>query len=96
MKIGERWQYDEATGKVLVKQTHDAAPVIRSAKVLADNAPDRLGDMMHVGRIPTRLYFEWAKEAGVSPSDSDAMQEVLRRKMLDGSFSAFRVQEGTY
>jgi hypothetical protein len=38
----------------------------------------------------------WLKEAGVSWSDTEAAKEVVKRKMMSGEFSKFRVWEGSY
>jgi len=46
--------------------------------------------------LPAHLFYEWLKEAGVDPSDKEAAEEVLRRKMLSGDFDKLRVWKGTY
>jgi hypothetical protein len=42
------------------------------------------------------LIAEWMKEAGVDPSDNEARQEIMKRKILSGEFDKFRVWKGTW
>ena len=52
--------------------------------------------MRHVGRVPGAMVSLWLKEAGVKWDDTHAANDVIKRKMLSGEFSAFRNWEGTY
>jgi len=42
------------------------------------------------------LLSVWLKEAGVSWSDTGAVKEVIKRKLLSNEFKDLRVWEGTY
>jgi nucleoside permease NupC len=42
------------------------------------------------------LLSVWLKEAGVSWTDTQAVKDVLKRKLASNEFSALRVWEGSY
>lgn len=94
MKIAERVLIED--GKLHVLQTHNFNPTLRMAEKLRSAEAGRLGDSRCVGLLPMKLWAEWAKEAGVSPGDTHAMKEVVRRKMNSGEFAKLRVWEGSY
>ena len=95
MKIGERVLDDD--GKIIVQQTHDFTPYVRQVRQARDlTNGGRVGESRHVGRIPTKLLTIWLKEAGVSWTDTNAVQDVIRRKLMSGEFSALRNWEGNF
>ncbi len=61
-----------------------------------DLNPYAPSDSWHVGRIDKHVLENWVKDAGVSFSDRQAVSEIIRAKLLDGDFQAFRVKEGTF
>ena len=84
-----------------VKRTFDIAPTLNSAAELRSNGKtgfggNGIGDYRHIGRLDSRIITMWLKEAGVSWDDHEASAQVIKRKLLDGDFSKFRVHEGTY
>lgn len=95
MKIGEQFLDADGT-KFVVKETHDFTPTLNAAAAIRQVSDGRMGESRHVGRIPGKLFYEWLKEAGVKSTDTEAAQEVIKRKMLSPEFSAFRVWEGSY
>lgn len=96
MKIGER-VHDGEGSTFVVQETHDFTPTLEAASAIRSMNPDgRMGESRHVGRIPGKLFYEWLKETGVSPTDTNAANEVLRKKMMDSEFAGFRVWEGKY
>jgi hypothetical protein len=95
MKIREQVRFEDDT--LILKQTHDAGPALREARLLRDAEKTRFGKGgVHVASIPARMFYEWAKEAGVSPSDHEAMQEIVARKLNDPAYLHFRVWEGRF
>lgn len=94
MKISERITADGT--RLTVRQTHDWNPVLDQARMLRDAGKGVRGESRLVARIPRKLMVEWAKEAGVSLDDHDAMQDVMARKLNDPAYSQFRVWEGRY
>lgn len=95
MKISEQF-IDGEGSKFIIKETHDFTPTLKAAEAIRQVSDGRVGESRHVGRIPGKLFYEWLKEAGVSPTDTGAAQEVLKRKMMSGEFSKFRIWEGSY
>lgn len=79
-----------------VKRTFDVAPVMDSAAALRSAGKTELGESWHVGRVDARVLSMWIKEAGLEPSDTHAIEDMLKKKLLDGDFSKFRVHEGTF
>lgn len=96
MKIGEKVLYDHTNDKVVVQKTHDVNPELQRAEMLRNAGVGQTGDKRLVGTIPLNLIAEWCKEAGVKWDDTQARQEVVKRKILSGEFDKFRVWKGTY
>lgn len=94
MKIGERF-HDADGSKFVVEEIHDFTPTVERVKQIRERGND-FGESKHIGRIPMKLFYEWLKEAGVKPDDTKAAQEVLKRKLMDGEFSAFRNWGGSW
>ena len=86
--------YDE--NKFVTKREWDFQPVVDSVTELRELKRDPASNYMHVGRIPLPLLSLWLKESGVAWSDTEAVQEVIKGKMLSDEFSKLRVNEGTY
>ena len=96
MKLNERFHFDELTGVSTLIETHDVNPVLNLVK--ARKSAGMLGDSekRHVGTVPFALLETWIREAGVRFDDTEAVKEVLHRKLQSGEFAALRVWEGTY
>lgn len=97
MKIGEKVHSvagDE--NKFVVENVYDNRPYLKQAEILRNAGVEGIGESKLVGRIPMHLVAEWIKEAGLKWDDSDAVQQVIKRKMLSGEFDKFRVWQGTY
>ena len=95
MKISE--QFIDGEGDTFhVKRTFDPNPTLQSVADLRSVGADSMGDSKHVGRVPGWLLAEWLKEAGVRWDDIAARDDVIRKKMLSGEFSALRNWGGSY
>lgn len=92
MKVGERLLDDD--GKVIVQTAHDLTPSFEHVRQLRDRGPD-FGESKIIASVPAAVVFDWLKEAGVRPDDP-AAKDVIKRKLLSGDVSKFRVWEGTY
>lgn len=88
----ERWY--EQDGKII--QHRQVIVDEGRAKKLRDAPTQPMSDSWHVGSIPMIVLEQWFKEAGVKWDDKQACQEVVRRKLLSGEFSKFRVKEGRF
>jgi hypothetical protein len=95
MKIKEEILDGEKPGDIITKKTWDVEPTLDRARMSRDRGA-KFGESYHVADIPTFMIYEWLKEAGVSPTDHEAAQEVVKRKILSGEFNGFRVWEGNY
>jgi len=82
---------------LVVKRTINADTMLRDAEYARQVTPNDIGsDHKLVGTVDVALVHEWLKEAGVSWSDTHAVQEVIKKKLLDGTFSKLRVWEGNF
>jgi hypothetical protein len=93
-QIAEQITFDG--NNLIVKETHDFTPIVDRAKALQSAGMTSLGESRHVGDVPLKLLEIWLKEAGVKMSDRKAVEEVLKRKLMSGEFSQFRVWEGRF
>ena len=94
MKIKER--LFEQDGKIIHQRTNDYTQEVEDVKRIRDRGEGNGKDHKLVGRVPVALVYEWCQAAGVSMHDQYAVSEVIRKKMLDPDFKAFRVWEGSY
>lgn len=93
MKLGEQWSVDG--GKLIQKKTFDPNPTLDEVAQLKQTTP-KTGDTWHVGRIPAWLMGEWIKEAGLDWSDTEAVRDLVNRKLLSGDFDALRPHTGSF
>ena len=94
MKIKER--FFEQDGKVIHQRTNDYTQEVEDVKRIRDRGEGNGKDHKLVGRVPAALVYEWCQAAGVNMRDQYAVAEVIRKKMNDPDFKAFRVWEGRY
>jgi hypothetical protein len=95
MKIGEEIFDDEGT-KFVVKRTFSNEPYLERVQMMRDAEVGMTGDKRFVGSVPGHLVALWAKEAGVSFTDHAAVREIIKKKLMSGEYSKFRVWEGTW
>jgi hypothetical protein len=93
-KIGERVSIDDQL--MVINETWDFTPELKRARMLRDAGKQSFGESKLVAEFPAKLYYMWAKEAGLDPSDHEAMAEVAARKLQSGEYAHFRVWEGTF
>lgn len=83
--------------RLVVKRTIDAGKMLEEARYAREVSPNEVGsEHKLVGTVGMPLVHEWLKEAGVSWTDTHAVQEVIKKKLLDGTFAKLRAWEGTY
>lgn len=94
-KISEKFSFED--DKLLIKKTFDASHMLNDAQHARETTQNSFGsDYKHVGNLDLGLLGAWLKEAGVSWQDTEAMKEIIKRKMMSNEFSALRVWEGSY
>ena len=94
-KIGESYKFED--DKFIIKNTHDANDMLKDVEHAKQHSDNSFGsDYKHIGNVDMALLSVWLKEAGVSWSDTGAVKEVLKRKLMSNEFSKLRVWEGSY
>jgi len=94
-KIGESYKFED--DNLIIKNTHDANEMLKDVEHARQHSDNSFGsDYKHVGNVDMALLSVWLKEAGVSWSDTGAVKEVLKRKLMSNEFAKLRVWEGTY
>ena len=84
-------------GKRVIHKQTDPTPGLQKAALLREkNETPFAADWWHVGSIDAHTLELWAKEAGVKFSDQKALREVVKKKLMDSDFAAFRVKGGSY
>jgi len=95
-KIGERIQISD-NGEINIKRTFDGSQMMRDAEYARQNTGNNFGsDYKLIAQVDAALIGAWLKEAGVKWSDTQAAQEVVRKKMMSGEFADLRVWQGKY
>lgn len=93
--IKERITFED--DKLIVKKTHDASVALKDAEYARQRTDNGFGsDYKHVGHVDMALLGVWLKEAGVKWTDTPAVKEVLKKKLMSNEFSGLRVWEGTW
>ena len=94
-KLSEKVSFDD--DKLIIKKTFDASHMLNDAKHAREVTQNSFAsDYKHVGNVDLGLVGVWLTEAGVSWEDTEAMKEVIKRKLMSNEFSALRVWEGSY
>jgi hypothetical protein len=94
-KVSEKFSFEG--DNLVIKKTFDASHMLSDAKHAREVTQNSFGsDYKHVGNVDMGLLGVWLKEAGVEWTDTDAIKEVLKRKLMSNEFSALRVWEGSY
>lgn len=96
MRISEKVTAEDRL--VYVEQKHDVTETLRMAELMRQARDAQIqqaipSDWVPLGVIPGVMARDWANAAGVKMHDHEAMDELLKRKLLDGEFSKFRVSE---
>jgi hypothetical protein len=93
-KIGERMFIEG--DKIVLHERHDLNPYLETARQYRDAGVGQSGEHRLVGHLPMSLVADWVREAGLKWDDTEAVQEVIKKKILSGDFDKFRVWEGRW
>ena len=94
-KVGEKVIFDD--GKMIIKKTHDASVALKDAQQARELSPNSFAsDYKHVGNVDMAMLNIWLKEAGVAWTDTQAVKDVIKRKLMSNEFKSLRVWEGSY
>ena len=91
-------RFFQQDNKLIYHKRTDLAPSLAAVRVARDmaDAGESKVDGWHVGRVDAHVLELWLQEAGVKMHERDKVKEVIRKKLLDGDNSAFRVKTGTF
>lgn len=93
-KISEKIDFEH--DHMVIKKKHDVSQALNDVQKAKDAGIGMSGENRLVGFLDGAVLAQWLKEAGVLWSDTEAAKEVVKRKMMSGEFSKFRVWEGSY
>lgn len=94
-KIKETMRIED--DKIIIKKTHDASVALKDAAHAREVADNSFGsDYKHVGNVDMAMLNIWLKEAGVAWTDTQAVKDVIKRKLMSNEFKSLRVWEGRY
>jgi len=94
-KIKETIKFED--DKIIIKKTHDATAALKDAAQARELSPNSFAsDYKHVGNVDMAMLGNWLKEAGVAWTDTQAVKDVIKKKLMSNEFSALRVWEGKY
>ena len=94
-KINESVKIED--DKLIIKKTHDATAALKDAAHAREVTKNAFAsDYKHVGNIDMAMLNIWLKEAGVAWTDTQAVKDVIKRKLMSSEFSNLRVWEGSY
>ena len=94
-KISENITFDG--DKMIIKKTYDATAALNDAAHAREVSPNSFAsDYKHVGNVDMALVNIWLKEAGVQWHDTQAVKDVIKRKLMSNEYQALRVWEGTW
>lgn len=94
-KIKETITFED--DQVIIKKTHDASAMLKDVQHAREVTDNSFGsDYKHVGNVDMALLGVWLKEAGVEWTDTPAVKEILKKKLMSNEFSGLRVWEGKW
>ena len=94
-KISEQVTFND--DQMIIKQTHDATQMLKDAQYARERTENSFGsDYKHVGNVDMALVNVWLKEAGVAWTDTQAVKDVIKRKLMSNEYSGLRVWEGKW
>lgn len=76
--------YDDATDTTIITYEDDAQGVLDQCQEDSNHADRRMGDMVHVARVPPSVQMKWFVEHGVQMWNPDHRKAVNR--LLDGDY----------
>ena len=86
----------QSDGSLSIQTQVDVAPALERAAALRSAGRVGNSDNRHIASISMEVVNELCKQNGVAWNDTHARNELLKKKLLDGTLANFRVWEGTY
>ena len=95
-KISESITFN-ADDQMIIKKTYDASQMLLDAEYARQHSPNAFGsDYKLAAEIDMALVNIWLKEAGVQWTDTQAVKDVIKKKLMSNEFQKLRVWEGKW
>ena len=75
--------YDDITEQTTIRYEQDVEPVLDANKHDLNHADRKMGDLVHVARVPIGIQLEWYVKYGVRMWDKNHKKKVAQ--LLDSS-----------
>lgn len=92
----EKFDWDWKEQSLTIAKTEDVEPLLDDIKMRKNNNFVGNSESRLVGRIPFTVLETWVTEAGLRFDDTEAVNDLVNKKLQSGEFNAFRVWEGRY
>lgn len=93
-KLKEEWRTEG--DNIVIKETHDYGHHLHQARMYRDAGVGQTGEHRLAGYLPMELVADWIREAGLKWDDTEACEDLIKKKMMSGEFDKFRVWEGKW
>jgi hypothetical protein len=87
--ITQHFHMDRDSGAITIETTQDVTSIVERNKALQKEGFDKGSEMWPVATVPMTILVQWANEAGID-MNSKAFGEVVKKKLNDPDFKAFR------
>jgi len=95
-KISENITFN-ADDQMIIKRTYDANQMLLDAEYARQHSPNAFGsDYKLAAEIDMAFVDLWLKEAGVKWTDTQAVKDVIKKKLMSNEFQKLRVWEGKW
>ena len=95
-KISESITFS-ADDQMIIKKTYDANQMLLDAEYARQHSPNAFGsDYKLAAEIDMAFVDLWLKEAGVQWTDTQAVKDVIKKKLMSNEFQKLRVWEGKW
>ena len=87
--------YHDLGDRVVIERLQDVAPIIEANKRQYNEAGGRMGEMVHIGRVPAVVIDQWCKEDGINYLDK-ANRKALLAKLHHPDNRMFKTHPGKF
>ncbi len=71
--------YHDLGDQVVIERVQDVSAIIEANKRQSNEATGRMGEMVHIGRIPVVIMDRWIKEDGINYLLKDNMPLLMKK-----------------
>lgn len=92
---GKKTVYHDLGDKVVIERLSDASAVIEANKRQMLDTTGRMGEFVHIGRVPTEIIDRWSREDGINyMAQENAMKLVKKLEERDNRL--FKTHPGKF